>query len=122
MFLFSSYFFTNFSLLVLIKFIVKKSNSIKREVQISMFSIPDIRAGNLACCTRDLLCNNIEIIRVGLFTKPLYLNNAKQFDKRWNFKHCLGPMEGKYIAIQKRGGSSHYPIQEYLFDLVINCC
>ena len=66
MFLFSSYFFTNFSLVVLIKFVVKKSDSIKRELQISMFSIPDIRAGNLARCTRDLLRNNIEIIRVFL--------------------------------------------------------
>ena len=87
-----------------------------------MFSIPDIRAENLACCTRDLLCNNIEIIRVGLFTKLLNLNNAKQFDKRWNFKHCLGPMEGKYTANQKRGSSSYYLIQECLFDLATNCC
>ena len=31
-----------------------------------MFSIPDIRAGNLAPCTRDLLRNDIEIIRVFL--------------------------------------------------------
>ena len=31
-----------------------------------MFSIPDIRARNLARCTRDLLRNNIEIIRVFL--------------------------------------------------------
>ena len=28
-------------------------------------------------------------------------------------------MEGKYIAIQKRGGSSHFLKQEYLIDLVI---
>ena len=72
MFLFSSYFFTNFSLVVLIKFVVKKSDSIKRELQISMFSIPDIREGNLARCTRDLLRSNIEIIRV--FSDPWRAN------------------------------------------------
>ena len=72
MFLFSSYFFTNFSLVVLIKFVVKKSDSIKRELQISMFSIPDIREGNLARCTRDLLRSNIEIIRV--FPDPCRAN------------------------------------------------
>ena len=31
-------------------------------------------------------------------------------------------MEGKYIAIQKAGVSSHFLIQEYLIDLVISCC
>ena len=85
-----------------------------------MFPIPDIRAGNLARCTRDLLRNNIEIIRV--FAKSINLNNAKKFEKRWNFAHCFEAMEGKYIPIQKRGGSSHFLIQKYLFDLVINCC
>ena len=31
----------------------------------------------------------------------------------------FGAMEGKHIAIQKHGESSHFLIQEYLIDLVI---
>ena len=50
--------------LFLSSLLLKKGDSIKRELQISMFSIPDIREGNLARCTRDLLRSNIEIIRV----------------------------------------------------------
>ena len=44
-----------------------------------MFSIPDIRTGNLARCKRYLLCNNIEIIRVFLQSTSILilLSNLK---------------------------------------------
>ena len=50
-------------------FLQKNCISIRRELQISVFYISVIRAGNLGRCTRSLPCNNIEIIRV-FFQSP----------------------------------------------------
>ena len=54
---------------------------------------------------------------IGVFIKLINLNIAKQFEKRCNFSHCFGAMEGKHFAKQKRAGSSRFHIQEYLINL-----
>lgn len=53
-----------------------------------------------------------------------WLETADQFKNAWNFEHCLGAMDGKYIAIKKpiNSGSFYYNYKGFystvLFALV----
>ena len=116
MLLFSSYFFTNISLAVLIK---KSALALRQSYRFQCFPF--------RLSEREIL-QVLQVFRAtilrssGSFAKPINLNIAKQLKKRWNFSHCFGAMEGKQAAIKKCDGSSRFLIQEYLFDLFISCC
>jgi hypothetical protein len=43
-----------------------------------------------------------------------------QFDKQWNFPHCLGSMDGKYIILQSpiKSGTEYYNYKSF-FSIVL---
>lgn len=43
-------------------------------------------------------------------TKDMWMSIAKDFERRWNFSHCVGEIDGKHIIIKKpkKSGSSYF--------------